>query len=352
MLVWFIACTTAETDTADTLSPSADEVGEHTAATSEISVSGPGGLALPTQLWYPSQTGDTSPHAYDDWFEGTAVDGDPDCSEPRPVVVFSHGNTGVRYQSIFLTEHLATHGYVVAAPDHVGNTIFDDGDVPMGELLVRRPADIAAVFDALLVEPSLEGCVDPDAGYAVMGHSFGGYTSLAVAGAVIDWDAAGAYCASLKDDPWLCEEVQAWVAQGGGTVDGADPRVWAAVPQTPAGYEVLLGGLELIDVPMMMMGGQNDTLTTMEEEVRPLYEGLTTTPRHLGELEGADHFDFSDACNILDTYPGCGESPIELDEAHRLVRAATTAFLGELRGLDYADAVPWTDTLWTWETAD
>ena len=350
MLAWFIACTTADSDTGATLSPSAHEAGEHTAATSKIEVPGPEGLSLPTQLWYPSQTNDSSPYSYDDWFQGYAVDGEPDCAEPRPVVVFSHGNTGLRYQSIFLTEHLATHGYVVAAPDHVGNTFFDDDDATLEELLVRRPLDVAAVFDALLAEPSLDGCVDADAGYAVIGHSFGGYTTLAVAGAIIDWDAAGAYCDGLEDDPWLCEEVQAWVAAGGGVVDGSDPRVWAAVPQAPAGYEVLLAGLGLIDVPLMMMGGELDTLTTMDEEVRPLYGGLETTPRHLGELAGADHFDFSDACNILDTYPGCGESPIELEEAHRLVRGATTAFLGQVRGLEYE--VPSEEAAWTWESVE
>ena len=39
-----------------------------------------------------------------------------------PLLVFSHGNSGYRQQSTFLTTHLASWGFVVAAPDHVGNT--------------------------------------------------------------------------------------------------------------------------------------------------------------------------------------------------------------------------------------
>src|SRR5262249_56282777 len=42
-----------------------------------------------------------------------------------PLVMFSHGFGGHRRQSTFLCTHLASHGYVVAACDHTGNTLFD-----------------------------------------------------------------------------------------------------------------------------------------------------------------------------------------------------------------------------------
>src|ERR1041384_5814495 len=35
-----------------------------------------------------------------------------------PLVLCSHGNGGSRHQNAFQTEHLASHGYVVTAPDH------------------------------------------------------------------------------------------------------------------------------------------------------------------------------------------------------------------------------------------
>src|SRR5439155_87759 len=41
---------------------------------------------------------------------------------PFPLVLFSHGNGGIRFQSLFLCAHLASHGYVVASPDHRGDT--------------------------------------------------------------------------------------------------------------------------------------------------------------------------------------------------------------------------------------
>ena len=42
-----------------------------------------------------------------------------------PIALFSHTSAGHRRQSSFLCRHLASHGYVVAAVDHTGNTARD-----------------------------------------------------------------------------------------------------------------------------------------------------------------------------------------------------------------------------------
>ena len=41
---------------------------------------------------------------------------------------------------------------------------------------------------------------------AIMGHSFGGYTTVALSGSVIDTDVSASYCAESQDG-WLCDEV-------------------------------------------------------------------------------------------------------------------------------------------------
>ncbi|HVR74960.1 MAG TPA: hypothetical protein VMT52_11535 [Planctomycetota bacterium] len=50
-----------------------------------------------------------------------------------PLLVFSHGNGGVRHQNLSQLEHLASHGYVVASPDHPGNA----GVTIIGEKVVQ-----------------------------------------------------------------------------------------------------------------------------------------------------------------------------------------------------------------------
>jgi dienelactone hydrolase len=111
-----------------------------------------------------------------------------------PLVLFSHGYGGHRRQSTFLCTHLASHGYVVAAVDHAGNTVIDvmqamlqianDGPPPdMGEALetfiALRPDDVVFVLDVLLAGLDAEVAPLIDAGRIGMsGHSFGGWTTL------------------------------------------------------------------------------------------------------------------------------------------------------------------------------
>src|SRR5688500_3091089 len=116
----------------------------------------------------------------------------------HPLVVFSHGFGAHRRQSTFLCTHLASHGYVVAAVDHTGNTIIDVAQaalqVMMGnpmpdpvplvnELIDARPKDMSFVLDELLagrlgVDPSM---LDAER-IGIAGHSFGGWTTLQTAG--------------------------------------------------------------------------------------------------------------------------------------------------------------------------
>ena len=96
-----------------------------------------GGRALPVELWYPA----TDEYAGSDVAESTRdtyqlIPGFPLVwqeavrdATARPgrhaLVVFSHGYGGHRRQSTFLCAHLASHGYVVAAVDHTGNTMLE-----------------------------------------------------------------------------------------------------------------------------------------------------------------------------------------------------------------------------------
>jgi predicted dienelactone hydrolase len=37
-----------------------------------------------------------------------------------PLVVYSHGSGGIRFENLALAVHLASHGYIVVAADHPG----------------------------------------------------------------------------------------------------------------------------------------------------------------------------------------------------------------------------------------
>ena len=111
-----------------------------------------------------------------------------------PLVIFSHGLGGFRQQSTFLTTHLASHGYLVVAPDHPGSTLHDFiGRRRYGLGAVRHA--IAAAADARLAD--VPGLIDVftsrEEGFArlvdanrvgAVGHSFGGWTSIGASSVV------------------------------------------------------------------------------------------------------------------------------------------------------------------------
>ena len=169
--------------------PDYSEPGMYTPGTLESEMVGSTGETISLQVWYPSNDDPGEGVRYDALWDGDATEGlVPDCSQRRPVLVFSHGWGGIRWQSAFLTEHLASHGYVVIAPDHTHNTFLDDDSAYFDDVVVRRPIDVSDSFDWLLTQSAdvngpMSNCVDVNGGYAVSGHSFGGYTSFAVAGA-------------------------------------------------------------------------------------------------------------------------------------------------------------------------
>lgn len=311
-------------------SPPPDEVTPEFVGTEKRTVPGPGEVTLTVQAWFPAIRVVDAPYSYDGIIEGEAsIALESGCTTPLPVVVFSHGNGGIRYQSLFLTEYLASQGFIVIAPDHVGNTLSDLGAIPRSEVAVRRPQDVAATFDGLVAwsqesDSPIAGCVDPSAGYAVAGHSFGAYTSLVVAGGRLDLEGLAASC---DQGGFLCGADEAYRdAFPDGDGDLSDPRAWAAIPMTP----VALPGVALEEVrtPTYVIGGLEDTLTTWDEQVYPTYAGLDTAPRYLAGLADTGHYSFTDFCALNPSWNGCEDSALDLATVHELTRSTALAFLG------------------------
>ena len=272
---------------------------------------------LDAEVWYPAIPGTGSGEAPPFALMDAEVDAAPDLTEaPMPLIAFSHGSRGIRAQSVSHTEWLATHGYVVVAPDHPGNTIFDDGDdVPMWLTAWNRPQDVSAAIDVVLRisgdsrDPLFEA-VDPGRIGAV-GHSFGSWTSMMLAGQVATQGPFDEVPAEAPPPPW----------------DFRDERVLAAIPMNPGGYESVAEGLAETPIPILYMASAGDEILPIEEEALPLFEG--TPGAGLAMLQGAGHFTYSDMCSFLPNYgDGCGEGWLDPELAWPVTNAWAGAFFG------------------------
>ena len=96
-----------------------------------------------------------------------------------PLVLVSHGSGGSPLVYRTLARRLAREGMVVALPEHPGNNRNDNSQADTLANFVNRPDHIRRTIDYCLTE--FAACLRPGA-VAVIGHSLGGYTALALAG--------------------------------------------------------------------------------------------------------------------------------------------------------------------------
>ena len=269
-------------------------------------------------------------------------------THPYPLVILSPGFSIGASSYAWLAEHLTSYGFVVVSPEH--HETLD----PANELwraAITRPQDILKVFvfldEQARPESPLEGLLDPDL-VAVIGHSYGGYTSLAAAGARIDTDAFQSQCESVSgtDEPgaWLCEQLtphmadMATLAELDSIPDGlwpawADPRVDAIVPMAGDAFFFGQAGLAEIGVPVMAIGGTNDSDSPYMWSTHPTYEYSSSAKKVRVALEGAEHMIFTGPCEktprLLKFFTDefCSDSSWDRNYAHSLVKHFTTAFL-------------------------
>lgn len=279
-------------------------------------------------LWYPSDDAAGTEAVYQGIFPSDGVWQDAHASPgPFPVAVFSHGHQGYAENSGFLMAHLASHGWLVAAPDHTGNTTFD-GAERTTDIYYQRPLDVSAVLDHLAALPA----DDPLAGLpgepvVALGHSFGGYTVLALAGAAYDLDTLLPACEDGTDSSSFCgnmtAEAEALFAAG-----FSDPRLAGVVAMAAGDYRLFgAAGASATDVPVLLMTGELDGSTASDGE--PYWDALAGRGGDLRvHLLGGGHQTFTDFSGILEDAEGL----IEAEEGFRIIDAYTLAWARHLAG--------------------
>lgn len=228
----------------------------------------------------------------------------PVAGRALPVVALSHGEGGSPWTSRGLALALARAGCAVVMIEHPGSSRSDGRLAGTAADLVNRPRHVRLALDAALADPALAAD-----GVAVIGHSLGGYTALAV---------AGGHPLALPDQ----------------TPDGvahpldvdADPRVRTIVLLAPAvPWFMAPGALADVHATVWARTGEHDALTP-PYFVEGVLRGLPARAAlDLAVVPGAGHFSFlSPFPPLLASQPGFApaQDPPGFDRAAYQARLA------------------------------
>lgn len=317
----------------------------------EISYAAPGSeedRTIPLKVWYPAaDTTDAAMVTYRvagivQIESDLALDAPAAASDgPYPVTIYSHGSGGEGLLAYPYAEIFASYGWLVAAPNHVGNTALDglqQTTAPFAEIMLYRVLDVSASLDALengFGDDTVDGLSDMERVF-LFGHSFGAYTTLAAGGADIDYDALNSNCASFGQEScdFLAEsDVETAYRDGFG-----DERIDAIAPQAPALVQSFGDGeLAGITLPTMLQTGRRDQTTTQTGQAEPAWDALDDPEDVWVEMPDGGHLSFISICRDLSPSlvqqfqpnadeDGCGESFIDIEVALANLRAYLLAY--------------------------
>ncbi len=239
-------------------------------------------------------------------------------SGKTPVVIMSHGLGSRPEDFAESAKHLASYGYVVALPQHPGSDFQQVQDLVKGlsqqvfltSEFINRPQDISFVIDELERRNASEfaGQLNLQA-VGVMGHSFGGYGAMAVAGATIDFDFLQQACDRLIYlNTSLLLQCRA-LSLPRQPYNFRDKRVAAVYAANPANFNIFgPQGLAQIQIPVLIAAGTYDPATPAVFEQAGSFLYLTTPDKYLALMEGQVHIDLSQLdggiTEVIDSIPG------------------------------------------------
>lgn len=262
---------------------------------------------LKVEVWYPADTDPAALTQYDEvmgqssdttrpiipfTFTGRATrDAAPKKGNaPYPLVIVSHGYTGSRYLMTYLTENLASKGYVVVAIAHTESTFTDAGPFP--STLYFRAIDIRFTINEMerLSQPGADSFLTglADAGNTgIIGYSMGGYGVLNVGGAGYSPQLGAFFASRVGGNTIINQHVI-----GDPAYPGADPRVKAIVALAPWGENARMWndqGLQNLKIPTFFIAGSQDDISGYETGIKAIFDGAVNAERYLLTYEGARH---------------------------------------------------------------
>jgi predicted dienelactone hydrolase len=271
---------------------------------------------ITVNIWYPTNDEDGDVGVYVGYLEDLDVFSDAAIADPVyetgfPLFLFSHGNFGYGGNSPFLMHHLTSHGFVVIAPDHKGNSVLDYGEDQVPMIKIWRMQDDQAAITAL---DQLDwGNKVYSQEVILSGHSFGSWDSWLLGGGVLDQNALDIFCESDVEFSRPCTEIEREAFR----TDFKDERIKGILPMAGAQYFEWFeeNGRRNLSTSVYQMSGTDD-----DDEPQRVFEENESTPLRWLEIQGGCHQAFA-----LGACPN-----ISNDDAFRITKAYNLAFAREI----------------------
>ena len=306
------------------------------------------GRTLPIEVWYPIESSGPASAVID--FEtdpdqraalSSLLDAAPEACVAKttassrdaaaaageyPLVLYSHCYACTRWSAHAVMERLASHGFIVVAPDHIGDTLLDrlDGSpAPLdNELVDVREADIRFLLDRVLGGDVLPDGISANAAQVgMLGHSIGSVTA--------------------------------------GRVAQNDSRIAAVVGLAAPMENILYGevSIEAIEVPLgLLVANEDNSITEAGNFFIRENFSKANTPAYKMEVVDAGHWSVTNIAGLDEFFaPGCGDglrqtngepfTYVSVDSANGHTAAFVTAFfsghlLNEPTALEFLGSNP------------
>jgi len=265
----------------------------------------------------------------------------PQLDRPAPIVLLSHGFGSEPRSFDYLSRHLASYGIAAVSVEHIGSDSDYELEILEGakkraiapQEFIERPLDIHHVLDELerrnQSDPLLRGKLDLEKVGAI-GHSLGGYTTLALAGAEINVDRLQAQCPSKKINLNISLLMQCRAKDLTPQPQLSDPRIDAAIAISPISSGILgEENLGNITIPTAIVSGSEDIIApVVQEQVYP-FTWLSMQDKYLATIVPGDHFSGSDLPRRKPENPSIIEEFVgkRLADGQPYIKAFAVAFI-------------------------